>query len=69
MKIKVLYHDNRAGLVHDYLLDELLKNGTVLAFHRAGGWVTVGRDQVRQCQVEYVGPERRRRGVISTFFG
>jgi hypothetical protein len=69
MKIRVLYHDNGAGLVHDYLLEEMLRNGTVVAFRRASGWVTVGRDLVRRCQSEYTGPERRRRGVISTFFG
>ena len=69
MEIKVIYHDNSAGVVKDYLLDDLLRAGKVVAFRRSSGWVTIGRDPVRQGGSEYAGPERRRRGAIATFFG
>lgn len=69
MEIKVIYHDNSAGAVKDYFLDELLRSGKIVAFRRASGWVNVGRDPIRQGTEAYEGPERRRRGAIATFFG
>lgn len=69
MDIKVIYQDNHAGEVKDYLLDELIRKGRIVAFRRSSGWVTIGRDAVRQGQSDYIGPERRHRGTIATFFG
>jgi hypothetical protein len=69
MEIKVIYRDNCAGTVKDYLLEGLLRDGVISAFWRTGGWVSVDRDPIRQGKGDYAGPERRRRGTIATYFG
>jgi len=69
MMIKVIYHDNRADMVKEYLLEELIRTKKIIAFRRSNGWVNLGRDPVRASQLPFVGQERRKKGVISTFFG
>lgn len=60
MLIRVLYKDNSSGMVKDYLLDDLITSGKIVAFYRSSGWVAVGRDPVRKSSDGYEGPERRR---------
>ena len=69
MLIKVIYKDNTADMVKDYLLEGLITSGKIVAFRRSGGWVTIGKDSVRNGKRDYTGPERRRGGVLSTYFG
>lgn len=69
MLIKVIYKNNSADMVKDYLLDGLITSGKIVAFRRSSGWVTIGRDPVRSGKREYPGPERRRGGILSTYFG
>ena len=69
MLIKVIYANNSADMVKDYLLEGLIASGKVVAFRRSNGWVTIGKDQVRSGKREYSGPERRRGGILSTYFG
>ena len=69
MLIKVIYRDNTADMVKDYLLEGLITSGRIVAFRRSSGWVTIGKDPVRNGRREHDGPERRKGGVLSTFFG
>ncbi len=69
MLIKVIYRDNTADMVKDYLLEGLIGSGRVVAFRRSSGWVTVGKDPVRSGKRDYAGVERRRGGVLATYFG
>ncbi len=69
MLIKVIYRNNSADMVKDYLLEGLITSGRIVAFRRSSGWVTIGRDHVRSGRRDYSGPERRRGGVLSTYFG
>jgi hypothetical protein len=59
MDIKVIFQDKSAGFVKDYLLEDELREGNVVAFKRAEGWVNV----------DYDGPDRRHKSPITTFFG
>ncbi len=61
MLIRVIYKNNSSGMVKDHLLDELIKSGEIVAFHRSSGWATIGRDPVRGKSSPYNGPERRKR--------
>lgn len=73
MMIRVLNKDNTSGMVRDYLLDELIASGKIVAFYRSSGWVAVGRDPVRKSSEPYEGPERRKNSAKtprpSDFFG
>lgn len=61
MMIRVLYKDNTSGMIKDYLLDELISSGKIVAFYRSSGWVAVGRDPVRKdTPHSYNGQERRK---------
>lgn len=70
MLISVIYKNNRRGMIDEYLLDDLLKEDKIKAFRRAGGWVKVGRDPVREKwkQSSYSGPERRKRELPPDYF-
>jgi hypothetical protein len=69
MLIKVIYRNNSADMVKDYLLEGLIASGKIVAFRRSSGWVTIGIDRVRNGRRDYAGPERRRGGILSTYFG
>ncbi|SNB44731.1 GSU3473 family protein [Geobacter sp. DSM 9736] len=62
MMIRVLYKDNTSGMVKDYLLDDLINSGKIVAFFRSSGWVAVGRDPVRKATETFDGAERRKTG-------
>jgi hypothetical protein len=62
MMIRVIYADNRSGTVKDHQLDGLITKGKIVAFRRASGWATIGRDPLRGSGGEYSGPERRGQG-------
>ena len=59
MIIKVMYADDGLGLVHARDLEHLIKTRKILAFERSSGWVTIGRDPIRQNDTKSVGAERR----------
>ncbi len=70
MLISVIYKNNRRGMIDEYLLDDLLREDKIKAFRRAGGWVKIGRDPVRERwkQSTYSGPERRKRELPPDYF-
>lgn len=47
MIIPVIKVDKSPSLVNSEELDELLRKNSLLAFHRSGGWVKVGFDEIR----------------------
>ncbi len=61
MLIRVMYDDDRSGMVKPYLLDKLLEQKKVTGFLRLDGWVAVGRDILRSpsSSHDYDGSERR----------
>lgn len=73
MTIRVIYAGNWSGTVKDYQLEGLIIKGEIVAFHRASGWATIGRDPLRGSGGNYAGPERRRDGQraekTADFFG
>ncbi len=58
MIIKVIYANDGLGLVNAGDLEHLIRTRKILAFERANGWVTLGRDPVRQHDKQFR-PERR----------
>lgn len=65
--IKVLFHgEDDHQHVPDYALGQLIATGRIKAFLRSTGWVTIGRDPIREAgRVSYYGPERRKRRTTS----
>ncbi len=59
MIIKVIYANDGLGLVNAGDLEHLIRTRKILAFERANGWVTLGRDPVRQHDTRQAKPERR----------
>ncbi len=59
MTIKVIYAHDGLGLVNACDLEHLIKTRKILAFERASGWVTLGRDPIRQKDTTPIEPERR----------
>ena len=66
MKIEVVCKDNRAMLVDDSQLDDMLANNKISMFRRSNGWAMAGVDATRGFTktlwggiFEYVGPDRR----------
>ncbi len=59
MVIKVIYADDGMGMVNACDLEHLIKTRKILAFERASGWATLGRDPIRQRDTRSAEPERR----------
>jgi len=60
MMIRVLYHDGRYDLVKRWTLEMLIAQSKIQAFHRANGWVRIGKDNLRSSRsTTYQGDERR----------
>ncbi len=62
MMIRVLCADKTRGFVEDYLLEDYIRGGKVIAFFRPGSneWVDVKRDSIRgKRNASFTGPERR----------
>ena len=70
MGIKVIYKNNKKGKIENYLLDDLIRNERIKAFHRSTGWVMVGRDPIREMWHKslYDGNDRRRRELPPDYF-
>ena len=61
MQIKVKFIDGRIELVRPRELQELIDARRIIQFRRAGGWVMLGKDEIRSTlRGDYLGPERRR---------
>ena len=63
MLIRVKYDDNSFGMVDDRDLEQLIADEKIVGFQRTSGWVTIGRDPVRNPRVE-----RRRRGALINIY-
>lgn len=60
MQIKVKFIDGRIELVRPRELQELIEARRISQFRRSGGWVVLGRDDIRSTlRGDYRGPERR----------
>ena len=60
MLIRVVYENNVHDYVKDFQLGRFLDAGKIVKFQRQTGWVTVGKDPVRQNRhTAYIGTERR----------
>ena len=60
MMIRVRYGDGQTEMVRPPLLNLLIERKRISEFRRAQGWAELGRDPIRQNQIEnYRGPERR----------
>jgi hypothetical protein len=62
MQIEVIYRDYSVEQVATDRLDDLIAEGTIIAFRRASGLVLIGMDPIRQASTPYHGPERRTGG-------
>ena len=60
MRIKVMYQDEKIGVVEDYELDALIVSSKIKKFRRGGEWVTIGIDPIRKIREDYLEmPERQ----------
>ncbi len=60
MMIPVVTKTGSEKKVFPKVLDEMLATGQVMFFKRTGGWVVIGRDQIRRKgPTTYDGRERR----------
>jgi hypothetical protein len=48
MMIPVVTKSGKEQRVFPKILDEMLASGQVMFFKRTGGWIVVGRDQIRR---------------------
>jgi hypothetical protein len=62
--IKVVYSDDRQGVLKSYQLDKLISMGKIKKFCRSEGWVTIGVDPIRRTGGSYNGPERRESSTV-----
>lgn len=56
MMIPVIYFDHSHDMVEGWTLTTLIRDGKIISFKRASGWVCVGRDRIRK--FDYIGIER-----------
>lgn len=47
MMIRIVYQDGRFDMVRPESLDPLIAAGSITHFRRSTGWVTLGKDPVR----------------------
>lgn len=68
MLIHVVFADNRYDYVKDFILDELIEAQKVARFRRSSGWVTIGKDPIRDRtnKLPFNGIERRS-SVVSLY--
>ncbi len=61
MEIYVRYQDNSYGCVSNLDLDDMINDGSIVAFRRSDGWVEISSGPLRGRgeHKEYTGPERR----------
>lgn len=62
MLIQVNYADDRYDYVKDFMLEPLIKSGSITKFKRKTGWVLIGIDPIRKTRPDqgYGGSERRK---------
>jgi hypothetical protein len=70
MMIGVIYKNNKRGMIDEYLLDDLIREGKINAFRRSSGWVKIGHDPIRERwkPSKYNGQERRKRELPPDYF-
>ena len=61
MKIYVQYQDTSYGCVPDEALEDMVADGSIIAFRRSGEWVEISTGPIRGMgnSEEYTGPEKR----------
>jgi hypothetical protein len=70
MLIGVIYKNNKRGMIDEYQLDDLIREGKINAFRRSSGWVKIGHDPIREKwkPSKYNGQERRKRELPPDYF-
>jgi hypothetical protein len=70
MMIGVIYKNNKRGMIDEYQLDDLIREGKINAFRRSSGWVKIGHDPIRERwkPSKYNGQERRKRELPHDYF-
>ena len=58
--IAIIGKNFQESQVDEFILDTMIASNKLIAFHRSGKWVVVGKDAVRQQHTYYQGRERRR---------
>ena len=61
MLIRAIFEDYTRGMIQDFNLEKVIRQGRIVGFFRTDGYVRVGHDPVRGEGGEYKGQERRRR--------
>lgn len=67
MKIKVIYRDDKPGIVDPSILNDLIVSNNIKMFLRSEGWTNVATDPIRGMGGCYKGPERRKRAPEGLF--
>jgi len=60
MKVPVIFVTGQVGIVQGAMLDHLIAEKEVAAFHRSDGWVQVGCDPMRLAQRPATGSDTKR---------
>jgi len=59
MLIKVIYQDGKIGEIESYELDDFIHSKKIKKFQRAGKWVTIGVDPIREAREDYLEVPKR----------
>lgn len=59
MNMKVVFMDNREGIIDAALLDEMISVNMIRMFMRSDGWAMVGINPIRGAGGTYDGMDRR----------
>lgn len=58
--IAIIKKNFQEAMVAEHVLDGLITAKKLIAFHRSGEWVVIGKDPVRAKNTLFSGKERRR---------
>ncbi len=59
MNMRVVYMDNKEGIIDSVLLDQMISANKIRMFMRSDGWAMVGINPVRGAGGTYEGLDRR----------
>jgi hypothetical protein len=61
MLIPILRNDNQYDFVKGFILNSLIESKRIIKFKRSTGWVTIGRDPIRENNLRSVSISSDRR--------
>lgn len=68
MLIQIVRTDNHDDYVQNFILDHLIETQGVVKFKRVTGWVTIGKDEIRESKRARVFKGSDRRKVNDSIF-